>query len=260
MSKMLVFCLFFVATLEYTVCKNVNTNDGLTNDMPEQRSLKRAHYARKHFRADALQERLSIDPSLAGHLHNEALDRALGSSDPKEAMYEYISNLVPAGIPRNIYDSVIDEALTAAGAYQPEADNQQILRMINDRSYQDLYNEIKYALSSNTNSEDFSQNIDAIVNRASFKNRNSGPEMKIVGEIAKGSYNYWTKSGYMEDEYSRAMKWETMACVVLADVAGAIFGGSLFPPPFIGAIWVGATFSLGAAIQCEGLGKTPAKQ
>merc|ERR1719187_1014025 len=238
MNSMILFCLFFVGALEYTSAKNVNSIDSLTEEKPEPRSLWREHNSRRHF-SDALQDRLTFQPELAGQLHNEALEQAQRSNYPN-------------GIPRSIYDSIIDDAVSTASAYDPEADTEPILMMITDSIYKDLYSDIKYAVASNTNARDFADDIDDIVDRASSTNRNYGSEIQVVGEIAKSSYNYWADQGYNDyenrDIENRA---SSMGCVVLADVGGAILGAVLFRPPLIGAIWVGAVFSIGAATSCS---------
>merc|ERR1719187_519971 len=154
--------------------------------------------------------------------------------------------MVSDNLQRNTYKSVIEGATRAV----IDGDYETILGPINDQFYQDLYRNIKYSVFSSTNVNNFNHDIDNIIAKSASTNRYYSHEIQVVGEIAKGSYTYWARLGHTFDE-NRALNGNQMACVVLADIAGAIFGAAMFPPAFIGAIWVAATFSLAAAMHCE---------
>merc|ERR1719369_1858628 len=246
---MISFFIFLVATMEFTVAENVNSIDKLPTYVSEQRNLKPRYNLRTNLNSENLQERLSINPSLAGYLHNGALDHALQSSNPEETLFKYISSMVSDNLQRNTYKSVIEGATRAAIEYRADGDYETILGPINDQFYQDLYRNIKYSVFSSTNANNFNHDIDNIIAKSASTNRYYSHEIQVVGEIAKGSYTYWARLGHTFDE-NRAVNGNQMACVVLADIAGAIFGAAVFPPAPVGAIWVGATFSLAAAVNC----------
>merc|ERR550519_3060633 len=110
---MTLFSILLLATMAYAEAEYGIFMDHVGKDSAEQRNFKNDYHA------GTLQERIHVDPSLAGKLHNEALDQALSSSDPKEAMYGFLNNLVPGGISREEYFSSLNDAINAAAKNPP---------------------------------------------------------------------------------------------------------------------------------------------